>query len=121
MDFFVINNLNRNDFVSYIFEWEGKDEWKETGQGYPSLQFDFPTQNLYLQFQCLDTLDNTKIYKLKDFKFSINQRRHVLIFELNDNFVDVAISFKHAEFCVRFKAVLIHYIQIRKLKREKSG
>ena len=120
MGFFITNNLNRQDFIAFISEWNGKDDWTEKGQGYPSLQFDFRSQSLFLQFQRFDSLESIKFYKLDDFKFSINQKRHVLLFEFNGELVDVAISFKHMEFCVRFKALLIHYIQIRKLNREEA-
>jgi len=120
IDFFVMNNLNRQDFLSYISEWNGNDDWIEMGHGFPSIHFDFTTQSLYLLFQNIDCLENIKLYKLEDFKFSINQRKQTLLFELNNNELDLGISFENSEFCVMFKALLIHYIQIRKIIRKKA-
>lgn len=120
MDFFTTNNLNRQDFACYLSEWTGGERWTPGAQGYPALKFDLRTQNLFLHFQGLGHLDSFKVYNLVDFKFAINQRRHVLSFELNDCEVDVALSFKQMDSCVRFKALLIHYIQLRRLIREEA-
>ena len=119
MDFFITNNLNRQDFICYMLEWDGGETWSQGSQGFPALKFDLRTQNLFLHFQGLNHLENHKIFNLVDFKFAINQKRHVLTFELNDHEVDVSLSFKQMESCVRFKALLIHYIQIREFIREK--
>lgn len=120
MDFFITNNLNTYGFISYMSQWrEGKD-WQEEGQGYPSLRFDFHTQCLFLQFIRLDSLDNIIEHKLADFKFSIIQRRHIFLFEMNDSIFDLALSFKNSESCIKFKTLLIHYIQTRTFIREKT-
>lgn len=119
MDFFNTNNLNRLDFISYLSAWEGKDNWSDAIQGYPSLRFDLLTQNLFLHFHGLGSIKDVQIYKLNDFKFSINQRRHVLLLEFNDSLVDLALSFKKTEFCVKFKTLIIHYVQIREFIRKK--
>lgn len=118
MDFFATNNLIKKEFLSYLSEWDGINDWKYIRKGFPSLKFDFFTQNLLLEFYMENNDDSIRVFKLKDFKFSINQKRHTLVFELDDNMVDVAISFKAFEFCAKFKTLLIYYIQVRKFKRK---
>lgn len=117
MDFFLTNNLNRQDFLAWLFEWPGSDKWTGECLGYPSLRFDLNSQTLIIQFQLLDSLESCKYYILNDFKFSISQHRFVLTLELNDAPVDLAVSFKDGEKCARFRALLIHYIQISELSR----
>lgn len=120
MDFYVCKNVLKKEFQCFLLEWDGISAWKPIAQGYPLLTFDFYNQELFLSFKSAQIMERSYLYPLSNFKFSINNKGFVITIELNDSLVDIALSFRDIEYCVKFKLLLIHYLHLRGLIREKN-
>lgn len=120
MDFYACKNVLKKEFQCYLLEWDGACTWKPIAHGYPLLTFDFYRQELFLNFKSAQIMERSYLYSLSNFKFSINNKGFVITIELNDDQADIALSFRDIEYCVKFKLLLIHYLHLRELIREKN-
>ena len=111
----------KNKFISYLLEWNGSGEWSPIGPGCPQLCFDFHRQELCLKFTSIDSIGQVRNYLLSSFKFSIQHKNSTITIDLNDNSVDIALSFSDYEQCAKFRVMLIHYLHLSELIREANG
>lgn len=120
MQIYEFKNSLKNQLISYLLEWNGTSDWVIISHGYPQLYSDTKNQGLYFCFKSFEKIEKIRSYPLGSFRFSTNSKNSTITIENNDSLSDIALSFNCIEHCIKFKTMLIHYLQISIIKREKQ-
>ena len=116
MDFYISNNLTKSEFTAKLSKRLQTPEYRQIGDGYPSLNFSFKKNTLSFLFFMSNAKEAQHITNLE---FYVCKRRdkNTVVLENNQRTEAYVIVFKNEECCLTFINILNDYLKIRELTR----